>query len=172
MWICGTTAFAFAEASAADRGVSCAPKSAAAVVLRRSDLIKTAMGNERKKRVSNWHFVTSGTTFLCVEVNQKLLRKRATLKLSTPFPNENGRFIHQLENQLFWGLHCGGFNLSLTRLNQVQKKGTNSTFERNLDVTLTPRSTSLPSQNCHSLCAFSPFWEQRGIAGGQMIKLQ
>ena len=66
--------------------------------------------------------------------------------MDTPFPNENERFIHQLEILLFQGLHCEGggeLNPSLDRLNQDRKKGKKSAFERNLNVALTPSSTSL-----------------------------
>ena len=34
--------------------------------------------------------------------------------IDTPFPNENERFIHQLEIQLFLGVHCGGWILLQT----------------------------------------------------------
>ena len=36
------------------------------------------------------------------------LNMRITEIIDTPFPNENKRFIHQLEIQLFSGVHCGG----------------------------------------------------------------
>ena len=54
-----------------------------------------------------------------------------------------------------------GSNPSLDRLNQDWKKGNNSTFERNLNVALTPWSTSLWVKTAIP-CVFSLNLENRG----------
>ena len=101
-----------------------------------------------------------------------IIYSRVTLKLLTPPPsrtNENERFIHQLEIQLvFTGGGEGGrgkWDSSSDRLEQDQKKERDSTVERNLNVTLTPSSTSLRVKTAIP-CVLSQFWEQGRIAFG------
>ena len=118
-----------------------------------------------KKRVSNWYVVTSGTTFLCVEVNQKLPRKRATLKLSTPFPNKNERFFVNSK------INC--FKVFTEEVLSFLKPFRPSPEERKkVNFCKEPQRRPHPiinfpsRQNCHSLRAFSQFWEQGRITGG------
>ena len=47
-----------------------------------------------------------------------------------------------------------------------EERKKNSTFERNLNVALTPSSTSLRVKNAIPCVLFSRFWEEGRIAGG------
>ena len=85
-------------------------------------------------------------------------RKGVILKLLTPaFPNENERFIHQL--QIVGG--GGKLNPSLDRFNYDWKKEENSTFEGNLDGSLAPWSTFLRVKTAIP-CVLSLTFENRG----------
>ena len=83
--------------------------------------------------------------------------------IDTPFPKENERFIHQLETQLFYGVSCGGWILLQTVSTKSGRKEKNSTFEREPQRRPYTIINFPSSQNCHSLHAFSQFWEQERI---------
>ena len=65
-------------------------------------------------------------------------------------------------------LRCSlwGFNASWDSLNQDQKKGKKSKFRKEPQLRPYTFIDFPSSQNCHSLCAFSEFWEQGRRAGG------
>ena len=77
------------------------------------------------------------------------------------FPNENERFIHQLETQLFHCLHYGGRILLFTVPIKAGRKEETQLIEENLNVALTPSSTSLRVKTAIS-CMLSLNIENRG----------
>ena len=78
-----------------------------------------------------------------------------------PFPNENERLIHQLEIQLSQGVPCRGRVLLHAVWTKTGRKGKHSTFERNLNVALTPSSTSFLVKTAIP-CMLSLNFENRG----------
>ena len=83
-------------------------------------------------------------------------RTRVTLELLTPtsLPERKPKIYSSNRNSMILKCWLCGLNPSSDRLNRVWKKGKKSTFERNLNVALTPWSTSFRVKTGHSLRVF------------------
>ena len=101
--------------------------------------------------------------FFIQKKSEKLLNEGHSEMIESPPPfSERKRKIYSSNwDSIILRCSLWGFNPSSSRLNQDQKKGKNSTFERNLNGALTPWSTSLWVKIAIS-CMLSLNFENRG----------